>query len=77
MIYHHGAGFRTGELSARTATTDPPRSRIPGLSPLNRLINRRRWISWERSMERHHVEQSEMVYRWIDGARPDWLSEFI
>ncbi len=77
VIYHHGAGFRTGELSGAHSDHGPEPIRIPGLSPVNRLINRRRWVAWERSMEKHHVEQSEMVYEWIDGGRADWLSEFV
>jgi hypothetical protein len=76
VIYHHGAGFRTGELSGAHSDNGPEPVRIPGMGPLNRLVNRRRWISWERAMEKHHVEQSEMVFAKISQGGTAWLSEF-
>jgi hypothetical protein len=77
VVYHHGAGFRTGELSGAHSDNGPRRVHVPGAGPLNRLINRRRWVRWERGMERHHVEQSEQVYRRIAAAGDgdEWLSE--
>ena len=77
VIYHHGAGFRTGELSGAHSDNGPEPVRIPGLKPLSRLVNRRRWVAWERSMQRHHVEQSEMVFERIARGDREWLSEFI
>ena len=77
VIYHHGAGFRTGELSGAHSDNGPAPVRLPGMGPLNRLINRRRWVSWERGMQKHHVEQSEMVFEKISRGGSAWLSEFI
>lgn len=77
VIYHHGAGFRTGELSGAHSDNGPKPVRLPGVGPLNRLINRQRWVSWERGMEKHHVEQSEMVFQQISRGGTQWLSELI
>jgi hypothetical protein len=77
VVYHHGAGFRTGELSGAHSDNGPERVRIPGGGPLNRLINRRRWVKWEQGTERHHVEQSGQVYRRIAAGGDEWLSEFV
>ncbi|HEY0516572.1 MAG TPA: hypothetical protein VGD00_05590 [Solirubrobacteraceae bacterium] len=77
VVYHHGAGFRAGDLSGVHSDNGPPRVQIPGAGPLNRLINRRRWVRWERAMERHHLEQSEQVYRRIAAGGDEWLRELI
>ena len=77
IVYHHGAGFRTGELSGAHSDNGPKPVRLAGFGQLNRLINRRRWVSWERGMEKHHVEQSEMVFQRISRGGTEWLSAFI
>ena len=77
VVYHHGAGFRTGELSGAHSDNGPERVHIPGAGPLNRLINRVRWARWEKAMERHHFEQSEQVYGRIAAGGDEWLSEFV
>jgi hypothetical protein len=76
-VYHHGAGFRTGELSPadRAAAPAPLRlGRVPGLGPIARLVNRQRWRRWERRVEREHVEQSQLLYEKIERGS-DWLAD--
>ena len=76
-VYHHGAGFRTGELSpADRAAAPRPLSlpRVPGLGPIARLVNRQRWRRWERSVEREHLEQSQLLYEKIERGS-DWLAD--
>jgi hypothetical protein len=76
-IYHHGAGFRTGELSGTHSDLGPAGWSPPGpLRPLARVINRYRWVSWERRMQRRHVEESERIYGLIARGGRDWLAEF-
>lgn len=80
VVYHHGAGFRTGELSPahrREAPEPLPVPRIPLLRPLRDFANRRRWLRWERGMQRHHVRQSQLMYEKIQRGGTDWLAELI
>jgi len=80
IVYHHGAGFRTGELSGAHSQTAPeplPAPPAPWLRPLTRIVNRRRWRSWEGSIQRRHVDQSKQVFDKIQGGGSDWLSDFI
>jgi hypothetical protein len=80
IIYHHGAGFRGGELSPvhRAGSPKPLGSPpLPGLGSATRLLNHRRWRRWERGNERHQVRQSRMVYEKIQAGGSDWLAEFI
>jgi hypothetical protein len=79
VVYHHGAGFRTGELSPvdRDAAPTPAagsRSRL--LRPLVAPINRLRWRSWERRTRRRHARQSQAIFEKIQRGGEDWLSEF-
>jgi hypothetical protein len=76
-IYHHGAGFRTGELSPvhRAGSPRPLRSPVPGARPAMRLLNRLRWRRWERGVERRHVRESQRIYELIRAGGTDWLSE--
>ena len=77
IVYHHGAGFRTGELSLvdRAGAPKPlPRSRVPLLGSLLRAVNGGRWHAWERKTERHHVRQSESLYQSILRGDSDWLA---
>jgi hypothetical protein len=78
-IYHHGAGFRTGELSPvhRAGSPRPlPVPALPGLSAAVRLANRRRWRRWERRLEQLHLRQSEEVYEKIRAGGSGWLADF-
>lgn len=79
-VYHHGAGFRAGELSPahRDSSPEPPQvPRIPVLRSFARLVNRERWRRWERGTERLHVRQSELVYNKIQQGGSDWLADFM
>lgn len=79
-IYHHGAGFRTGELSGTHSDASPeplPPARSPLMRPLSRVRNRRRWLAWERATQKRHVEQSEIIFDRIQQGGSAWLSDFI
>lgn len=77
-IYHHGAGFHTGELSPahRSGPGPPPFSGAPVLGAAGRLFNRMRWRRWERGVEARHVRQSQQIYERINAGGSDWLAEF-
>jgi hypothetical protein len=77
-VYHHGAGFRAGELSPAHREHAPralPASRVPPLQALRRLANGWRWRRWERATKRYHVRQSQLVYERIRGGGDEWLKE--
>jgi hypothetical protein len=79
-VYHHGAGFRTGELSPahRAGAPAPLRAPgIPGLREVTHLASAQRWRRWERRLERHHVRQSETIYEQIRAGGSDWLAELM
>ncbi len=79
-VYHHGAGFRTGELSPAHRAGSPEALRLPGLPGLGsaaRLFNGRRWRRWERSVEERHRRQSQLIYDKIRSGGSDWLAEFM
>jgi hypothetical protein len=76
-IYHHGAGFRTGELSpAHRARSPAPLGSAAArrLAPV-RLLNRLRWQRWERSYQRQLLRESERIYRRIASGDEGWVSE--
>jgi hypothetical protein len=80
VVYHHGAGFRTGELSPvdRADAPEPlPLSSLPGAGPLMRLLNGRRWRRWERDVGDRHMRQSQLLYEQISAGGSDWLAELI
>jgi hypothetical protein len=79
-IYHHGAGFRTGELSPVHRGNSPrplpvPRTRL--LRGVRNLLNGQRWRSWERRTQKHHVRQSKLVYDKIERGDREWLQEIL
>jgi hypothetical protein len=77
-IYHHGAGFRIGELSpAHRALAPAPLagSDLPVLGLPLRLLGRMRFRRWERATERRHLRQSEEVYARISAGGSDWVSD--
>jgi hypothetical protein len=79
-IYHHGAGFRAGELSPAHRDEAPPPlapSRIPPVQALRRVANGLRWRRWERATRRHQQRQSQRVYERIRGGDEQWLSELL
>jgi hypothetical protein len=77
-IYHHGAGFRTGELSPAHRTGPPPLplSRLPGVGVAMRRINGRRWRQWERGVEAGLARESQRIYDAIVAGGMDWLADF-
>jgi hypothetical protein len=80
VIYHHGAGFRTGELSGAHSDTLPellPTPRAFWKRPVARMVNRHRFRSWQASTQQRHVRQSQEVFDMIQRGGTEWLSEFI
>jgi hypothetical protein len=78
-IYHHGAGFRPGELSRAYLDEAPRRlsfGQVPVVRPVVRSVNMRRRRSWERRTQRSYLEQSDRVYALISAGGSDWLAEF-
>jgi hypothetical protein len=78
-IYHHGAGFRAGELSPvhRSGAPAPLTAGrgVPG--PVARVLGAVRWRHWERAATRARVRQSEAMYAKIASGRQEWLRELI
>src|SRR5207253_11338766 len=80
IVYHHGAGFRFGELSPAhfaLAPKPPSKPRIRALRPLTRVVASIRWRRWERGMRSRQVRISKLVYDKIACGGLEWLSEFI
>jgi hypothetical protein len=78
VVYHHGAGFRTGELSPAHRALAPaplPPTSVPLLGAARRLANGLRWRRWESAMQRRQVKQSERVYARIQSGGREWLDE--
>jgi hypothetical protein len=79
VVYHHGAGFRTGDLSG-THSDKAPLLEAPRLAPLKpvvKALNAVKFRAWERATKRHHVRQSEQVFERIRQGGSEWLSEFM
>lgn len=79
-VYHHGAGFRAGELSPahRASSPQPLRSpRVPGLRALTRLIDGQRWRRWERTIQARQTRDSQRIYEKISSGDPNWLAELM
>jgi hypothetical protein len=77
-IYHHGAGFRTGELSPAHRALAPKPVRLgsnPALRSLTRPVNGARWRAWELSTQRRQARQSRLIYERIQRGDDDWLAE--
>lgn len=77
-IYHHGAGFRPGELSPAHRAQAPRPLAVPStalLRPLRRLANSVRWRNWERQTQRRHVAQSMEMLEKIERGDGRWLEE--
>jgi hypothetical protein len=74
VIYHHGAGFRPGELS-RAYLDQAPRPIRAGelLSPLTRRLNMRRRRAWERRIQRRYLARSEQIHAAISRGGSEWL----
>jgi hypothetical protein len=79
VVYHHGAGFRGGDLSPVDRANAPkplPLGRLPGLRSAMRLLNRARWRWWEGRVEKQHQRQSQAIFQKINSGGSDWLAEF-
>jgi len=80
VVYHHGAGFRTGELSPAHRDLAPAPLAEPRLAlarPAVRLYGGLRWRRWERSTSARLVRESGRVYSEIAAGGEDWLREFV
>jgi hypothetical protein len=80
VVYHHGAGFRTGELSPvdRAAAPPPlPLTPLPGVRSVMRLLNRARWRRWERRTAAGHLRSSRLIYEKINAGGSAWLADLI
>jgi hypothetical protein len=78
VIYHHGAGFREGELSPAhrdNAPTPASLGRTSHAGPAARAANRWRWRAWEARVRREHTSQSRRIYESIRDDRCDWLQQ--
>jgi hypothetical protein len=72
-IYHHGAGFRTGETSPAHRALAPTPLQGPRL--VTRIVNGVRWRRWERATQRRHLRQSEEIYARISAGGSGWLAD--
>lgn len=71
LIYHHGAGFRSGVFTRQDREGSPvpvPFSDVRGLGRPARLVNRLRQRRWERSVARRNASESQHVYERLFGA---------
>ena len=78
LIYHHGAGFRPGELSRAYLDQAPGKvagTGSPLFGPLARRLNVRRRGAWEQRTQRAYLERSEELYAKIQAGGTDWLQE--
>ncbi len=74
VVYHHGAGFRAGELSRAHLDQAPQPIRSPLLPvPLRRRVNVRRRRAWERRVQRRYLAHSERIHAAISRGGSDWL----
>jgi hypothetical protein len=79
-VYHHGAGFRDGELSrAHLQLAPEPRAhpRVPVLRSLVRRLNWQRQRSWEDRTRRRYLEQSGVIFEKIQRGDSGWLADLI
>jgi hypothetical protein len=77
-IYHHGAGFRAGELTRTHHTLAPTRLPVPQVPVLRRgvmRINHAKWQAWERRTRREQAARSERMLERIRRGDADWLAE--
>ncbi len=77
VIYHHGAGFRAGELSPahRELAPAPLQAPFAAARPLARLANGIRWRRWERAESARLLDASERMHAAIARGGSDWLKE--
>lgn len=74
VVYHHGAGFRPGELSRAYLDRAPAPIRTGMLpSPLRRRINMQRRRRWERATQRRYLARSEQIHAALSRGGDEWL----
>ena len=77
VIYHHGAGFRAGELSPahREQAPAPLQAPFAAARPFARMANGIRWRRWERAESERLLRASERMYAAIARGGEGWLAE--
>ena len=78
VVYHHGAGFRPGELNRAYEDGAPrrlPQGDIPVVTAAMRRINRHRRLTWERKTQENYLRESDRIYEAIRSGSTDWLAE--
>jgi hypothetical protein len=78
VIYHHGAGFRPGELSRAYLDQAPALRGLPRLPVARSLVRRdnaRRRRAWEQQTQKRYLKLSDDMYAKIKQGGSDWLSE--
>lgn len=81
-VYHHGAGFRTGEFGRAHRELAPqpvPGPKMPALRSAMRRTSRESSRLWERRVQerRRQIEQSNLIFEQIQQGGSDWLSEVL
>jgi hypothetical protein len=79
VVYHHGAGFRTGELSPAHRALAPQPLGMPRAGLLGGVasaLDHVRFRRWEAAVEKRHLEQSRRIYDQIRRGDADWLAQF-
>ncbi len=77
-IYHHGAGFRPGELSPAHRARAPEPLPVPRAAPMRLardLRSRRRWRRWEAQTKSAQIRESERIYAQIAAGGDAWLDQ--
>ncbi|HEY0517306.1 MAG TPA: hypothetical protein VGD00_09315 [Solirubrobacteraceae bacterium] len=80
VVYHHGAGFRSENLSATHRAMAPGLAEPPGPDGPEQArgwLARRRAARWERAKRAQLDRQSERIYERIARGDESWLSELI
>jgi hypothetical protein len=78
VVYHHGAGFRGGELSPAHRDHAPRPLKLPrppGLRQAVRAANGYRWRRWERETIGHQQELSRQIIEKIERGDQSWLEQ--
>jgi hypothetical protein len=78
VVYHHGAGFRPGELSPAHRELAPrarSRAQAPPLRALGRLASGLRWRRWERAERARLTRESERIFAAIERGGEGWLKQ--
>jgi hypothetical protein len=80
IVYHHGAAFRSEELSRAHLADAPAVSAGSSLPLLGRVTRRGEWRErqeWLRQTHARYLGQSKALYERIERGDPDWLAELI